>query len=133
MIRVIHCLVGFISTWNREGSLGKESRRKWMAGKWGECLIGGTGAWVLDLPGETKTDFLQPDVCWTKELERVGGGAVILQASGAPSLPPLKSESLVERSLPASREAHHFLDCHRPCRFHGTEALPPPPNQFRKL
>lgn len=47
----------------------------------------------LDLPGETKTDFLQTDVCWSKELERVGGGAAICKLQGSQVCPPLKSET----------------------------------------
>lgn len=80
-----------ISTWNREGSLGKNPEE----GGWQEragvnALLEALGP-GSDLPGETKTDFLQPDVCWTKELERVGGGAAICELQGPQGCPQPKS------------------------------------------
>lgn len=108
--------------------MGKESRRKWMAGVGrGECLIGGTGAWA-DLPGETKTDFLQPDVCWTKELERVGGGAVICSFRGPKAAPHQSLRESGGRSFQPPREEPSLPDCHRSLQdFMGRKPSRRPP------
>ena len=77
-----------ISTWNKEGRLEKESRRRWMAGAGrGECLIGGTGAWVGPAKGN-QDRFLAARCMLVQGTGESWGWSCDLRASGVPSLPP---------------------------------------------
>lgn len=111
-----------ISTWNKEGRLEEESRRRWMAGVGGsECLIGAGLGWTFQgKPRQTSCSQMCVGPRNWRGLE-VG---LRFESFRAPKAAPHRS--LRHRSSGGAIPSSLPVGVTGLCRFHGTEALPPP-------